>query len=555
MELGDFLRLGLLIVGLPLLVTLLGVARLRFRRPARRYVRWEQVPDVVRETVAPAALELAARGFELLAPVELEPTEVAADDTRIVLQLHQPETRTWAYLGVQGAQRARPHLLSLETFVPDAEGRLVMWLSEPGWETPDLAQSSRLRVAASPRGNDVMALLDAHLAALATQGAAAELEPEGALALGTSCHAVWLDEGVASGRLVREGDLFRYGLLGAVRTAVWARYRSDGLKASTHNASLGMGEPPPPAELEARRHLQLESVSQRALPRSLALTLFGLGALLSTLWFAASDPMFGVLLLGVILFHELGHATAMRALGYVDTRIYLIPGLGGAAVGHKRDASIHAESIVLLAGPVPGILLGLALGLVLPQLPASLAHVTEPLFALAVVALFVNLVNLLPALPLDGGRLAHRIVGGIHPAIDVGLRVLSIAVLGAGALAMGDLLLGMFALVFVLQTPTAYRAAMLERSLRADGAAGWTERARIEETYRRMTLRGSERRRTLATQVLVRLAAPEASWLARVSWAGVYLAVLVVPIVVALVVSVALALAATLPDGAPVPAW
>jgi Zn-dependent protease len=284
------------------------------------------------------------------------------------------------------------------------------------------------------------------------------------------------------------------------------------------------------------------------MPRPLAIVLFVLGAALSALWFSSSDPVLGLALLFVIFVHELGHALAMRLLGYGDTRIYFIPGFGGAAVGQKRDASIHVEGVVLLAGPLPGLFVGLVLALMLTQLPsgAQWELVREPLFAIALAAILVNYANLLPAMPLDGGRLAQRITSGIHPFIDVAFRVFSIALLGLGAITMGDFLIGMLAVVLALQTPATYRAAVLESALRARGASEWSEKQRLVEIYRGATVRGAVARRALATQVALRLAAPPADVWARAVWALVYLAVLVAPVILGFTALVAFAVAARL---------
>lgn len=107
-----------------------------------------------------------------------------------------------------------------------------------------------------------------------------------------------------------------------------------------------------------------------------------------------------VLLVAVILFHELGHYVGMVALGYRDVRMFFIPLIGGAVSGSRGRGSQTREAIVLLLGPVPGIVFGLS---------AAVAAVMLHSLALKTVAeylLAINLLNLLPVMPLDGGRLA-----------------------------------------------------------------------------------------------------------------------------------------------------
>lgn len=543
MDAGDYLRIALLVVAAPLLVTLVSAARLRLRRSRRTRARWEEVTDELRTTVAEAALALEQHGFVLVGPVWLEPPEVTDDDRDVVFQLHDAEQRTYAYLRVYGARRQRPVSVTLESF-DDAGGRPVLLLTEGAHTVPALAASTRLEVVSAPDASDVPTLVARHRAATASRQLL-RVEPDDALALSDQGHGAWIDEGLANGRLVADGESVRFSLLGALRVAAWLRFRSGVVRAMNAETQRGAVEQPPDAELEARNHVRLESVERRPMPRPLALVLFVLGAGLSALWFSSSDPVLGLALLGVVFVHELGHAIAMRLLGYGDTRIYFIPGFGGAAVGQKRDASIHVEGVVLLAGPLPGLFVGLVLALGLTQLPTApeWEPVREPLFAVALAAILVNYVNLLPAMPLDGGRLAQRITSGIHPFLDVAFRVFSIALLGLGAIAMGDFLFGMLAVVLALQTPATYRAAVLESALRARGASEWSEKQRLVEIYRGATVRGAVARRALATQVALRLAAPPSPLWSRALWAAIYVLVLVAPLAFAFTALIALVVA------------
>lgn len=100
----------------------------------------------------------------------------------------------------------------------------------------------------------------------------------------------------------------------------------------------------------------------------------------------------------LLLAHEMGHVIQLRREGVRATAPMFIPFVG-ALVGMKempRDAA--AEARVGLAGPVLGTLACLV--------PLGLYVLSDnPLFlALTYVGSFLNLFNLLPTLPLDGGR-------------------------------------------------------------------------------------------------------------------------------------------------------
>ncbi|MGD0809479.1 MAG: site-2 protease family protein [Acidimicrobiales bacterium] len=109
----------------------------------------------------------------------------------------------------------------------------------------------------------------------------------------------------------------------------------------------------------------------------------------------------------LIFVHEMGHVIELRRQGVPATAPLFIPFLG-AFVGMKGSPrSAYQEALSGLAGP----LFGTAASVVV----AFWANATgsQFLMALAFVGFFMNMFNLLPMLPLDGGRAA----AALHPAI------------------------------------------------------------------------------------------------------------------------------------------
>ena len=540
MDASDFLRLGLLVFVVPLVSLFVATARMRFRLQRRTRITEEDVPAYQTDIVARAGQALEQLGFELISAVEIAPTEVTEADTRQVFQLYDASSRTWAYLGTYGAMREEPTHVVFESFTRGAEGLDVLLMTEAAWWAPGLLPSRRLEVAGVPRTDDVREMFRSHTAAV--QGRQLlELSPDEALATAEACHADTILEGEREGRFVREGDIYRFTVMQTLRTVRWIRFSSGMPQANAENTRLSLQQAPAPSAIEAQRYTQLESVLARSMPRPHALLVFVLSAALFLAWFGLSSPDVALAIFFAVLIHELGHALAMKALGYRDARIYFVPGFGGAAVGEKRDASIHQEALVLLAGPVPGIVIGFGLVVMLRVLPQSPA--LEPLATLAAIFIAINALNLLPTLPLDGGRLVHRIIGGLHPLLDTAFRVLSILLLGGLAFALRDVLLGILATSIALQTPSAYAAAKTEHALRARGASTWPEHQRIEETFRSLSTRGWGPRYASVKQVMLRLAAPEAKAWERAVWALVYVGVIVMVLVAAAVVMLTAALA------------
>lgn len=131
-------------------------------------------------------------------------------------------------------------------------------------------------------------------------------------------------------------------------------------------------------------------------------------------------------LLGVILLHEMGHYFGMVLFGYRDVRIFFIPLFGAAAAGHKHAAPSWQQIIVLLLGPLPGIVLaGILYAFARPEPDAQLR---EMIFVL----LGLNGFNLLPLVPLDGGRIVNLLFFSRHAVLELLFQL--VAVIGLAGL-------------------------------------------------------------------------------------------------------------------------
>ena len=100
----------------------------------------------------------------------------------------------------------------------------------------------------------------------------------------------------------------------------------------------------------------------------------------------------------LLFVHEMGHVIQMRREGVKPSWMVFVPFLGAAVGARSLGGSALAEARVGLAGPVLGTLGTLVV--------AGIYLATGEDFwrALAFVGFFLNLFNLLPVLPLDGGR-------------------------------------------------------------------------------------------------------------------------------------------------------
>lgn len=109
----------------------------------------------------------------------------------------------------------------------------------------------------------------------------------------------------------------------------------------------------------------------------------------------------------LLFVHELGHYLEARRQGLNVSAPMFIPFLGAAILLRENPLNAWREALVAFAGPVVGSLGAAAVWYVGEQQDSQF------LLALAFTGFLVNLFNLIPVVPLDGGRIA----AAIHPAV------------------------------------------------------------------------------------------------------------------------------------------
>ncbi len=173
--------------------------------------------------------------------------------------------------------------------------------------------------------------------------------------------------------------------------------------------------------------------------------------------------------------HETAHALTARSVGCQVTSIELMP-FGGVAHLAQMQLTPRVEWIVAAAGPVCSLVIGAALTAAVRIVPNIAAMLSEFIH----INLLLGCVNLLPALPLDGGRMLRASLAramrprtatllgawlgvGLGAAmVGLGIALLFYQMLQPTFLTMGAFMV--FAAIREMRTlPHAQMAAMLNR--------------------------------------------------------------------------------------------
>jgi Zn-dependent protease len=127
---------------------------------------------------------------------------------------------------------------------------------------------------------------------------------------------------------------------------------------------------------------------------------------------------FGIGLVVLLFVHEMGHVLEAKRQGLPVSAPFFIPFLGAAIQMKRMPQSAWHEALNGIAGPILG-----SIGAGVCWAIGSY-YDSRPLVALAFLGFLINLFNLIPFLPLDGGRIAVA----IHPAV-VALGLVALVVL------------------------------------------------------------------------------------------------------------------------------
>ena len=129
-------------------------------------------------------------------------------------------------------------------------------------------------------------------------------------------------------------------------------------------------------------------------------------------------PWFAVGLIVLLFVHEMGHVIEAKRQGLPVSAPMFIPLLGAMITLKANPRDAWHEARLALAGPILGSLGAAAI------YALGVAEDSNRLKAIAFLGFFINLFNLLPVVPLDGGRA----VAALHPALWL------VGLLGLGAL-------------------------------------------------------------------------------------------------------------------------
>ncbi|MGS2720571.1 metalloprotease [Paraglaciecola aestuariivivens] len=193
--------------------------------------------------------------------------------------------------------------------------------------------------------------------------------------------------------------------------------------------------------------------------------LFAAGSLAAYSWLFSIE--FAIALILCLVFHEYGHIKAMKYFGLKTKGIYLIPFVGGLALSDDKINTRWQDVVISIMGPFFGLILSVVclVGYWLTDI--------EILAGLAVFNALLNLFNMLPVLPLDGGHILKSIAFSINSKVGLVACILGAALGVYVSYHFGLALLGFLLAIGSVEIFFEYKRRHLSELLPLNRYAQW----------------------------------------------------------------------------------
>ena len=214
-----------------------------------------------------------------------------------------------------------------------------------------------------------------------------------------------------------------------------------------------------PIELEVEGFQRMERLQQGLIDKKLRpwaiLGSFVLFVITSTKYFGTQTL---IIFIAALILHEGGHLLAMKLCGYRDASLLFLPFLGAVATARKDDATITQRFFVSLAGPLPGLFLGVILAIIFKD-----ASYSTWIKQTSWILICLNLFNLLPIYPLDGGQIIDILLFSRFPYSDVAFKAFGAIIISL--LGISHPALFLLTIPLILNIVYSYRAAKINSKL------------------------------------------------------------------------------------------
>jgi len=160
----------------------------------------------------------------------------------------------------------------------------------------------------------------------------------------------------------------------------------------------------------------------------------------------------GVIFVGLLVLHELGHLISFRMIGQPWGKIIFMPFLGGVAVSRVPHLRLADDAFCAIMGAGLSVI-ALVPAILVTMFDFGSDQFRHAAFIMAAIAGALNLLNLLPVFPLDGGRVLRAVLQSLLPGhVRSAMFFMAVAVAAAGVIYKNPILAAIAVVAFFQST-------------------------------------------------------------------------------------------------------
>ncbi|GEM_PF-2732765 len=433
-------------IGVPLL-QFLTLLFYKFHEPEVSAIKRDDIPQEVTKQIMPYEKILFEKGFMRLHTLIHHGVTVGAKHRYFLFYYHHPQSGVHVLLETQPYAGALiPVRVTFESLFKD--GMIVM--TENGMAHTLLAVPDKIRLFDHylPRWEDAY---EKHLEDRQTHNGSLvydAFDKEGLIDYYNDTNRMFTQSYIAQGLATKTDYGFRFSASLATWRASWKMVKGQRRLKKLVQTHARKQKDEMADERVASIVTQMDAIGTKRGESNKMVWFSGSLILFVLLYGLLGFELIDLVALVVILFvHELGHFLAMRYFGYSDTSIFFLP-FGAVTLGKKEKRTAWEEYVVSMAGPLPGLLLGI--GYLIYQMNSPESTDLLNLHFFAIMSIVINYINLLPIYPLDGGRIVQTLFLLRYPRVQFYFYLISIGVLSAAMLYMQDWLLLIFIVILAV---------------------------------------------------------------------------------------------------------
>jgi tetratricopeptide (TPR) repeat protein len=461
------------------LFTFLQILKLKIQYPQYRVQSGDKVPLYLQKLYQTPIKELEAFDFQPCCYLQVKPMEkLYLDDENWEVLLYSKNFRTYIKLGLRSSFDPL-NLFDIEfyTFFTDKTLLLTVNAKAHGFidETPFLIVQDAYTHQTSVQWQFHQQKIKQLSEHLPGNKIPCDLTPE-AFAKALQIHTKYHIDCIAKNKKIKhikDIELFIFNLSPALNftfklvrgikksSSLVRKHQQQGTNYTNNNKNNFHTPIDIPIELEINVFKRIEEQRQGLVGNKVrSWLLLGSFLLFIASFKAVFSPIQLVVFVVAILLHEGGHLLAMKLSGHQEASMLFLPFLGAVATARQKDdTTLFQQFWISFAGPFPGLIMGVAVAIACSTLKLPL-WINQASW----IFIILNLLNLLPIYPLDGGHIVNLLFFSRFPFANVIFKTFCAIVIGIFAI-NGSQELFLFAFLIVYNIPHDLKTARVSKKL------------------------------------------------------------------------------------------